>query len=174
MGILGFGHLGQAAARQLRQFGFPVAGWSRSPRTFPDVCCFSGAAELPAFLARTDVLVCLLPLTRDTRGLLDRALFAGLPQGAALVNVGRGSHLVSADLLAALDDGHLSGAILDVTDPEPPSADHPFWDHPKILMTPHIASMTRPENAVRFVLDTIARHRDGRELIGLVDRERGY
>jgi glyoxylate/hydroxypyruvate reductase A len=135
---------------------------------------FAGAAELPAFLARTDILVCLLPLTQETRGILDRKLFAGLPWGASVVNVGRGPQLVDADLLAALEDGQLSAAVIDVMDPEPPPADHPFWEHPQILLTPHVASMTRPESAVRFVLDTIARHREGRELVGLVDRERGY
>ena len=174
VGILGLGHLGQATASRLHRLGFPVSGWSRSRRSVPDVTSFAGRAELPAFLAQTDILVCLLPLTEETRGILDRELFSGMPRGAALVNVGRGQHLVDRDLLSALDEGQLSAAVLDVADPEPPPTDHPFWAHPKILMTPHSASMTRPESAVRFVLDTIARRREGRELIGEVDRERGY
>lgn len=138
------------------------------------VDCYAGADSLPAFLARTDILVCLLPLTDETRGILNARMFSALPAGAMLVNVGRGGHLVQDDLLAAIDGGRLSAAMLDVTDPEPLPSGHPFWQHEKILLTPHIASMTYPEKAVRFVLGTIARHRRGEALPGLVDRARGY
>ena len=113
-------------------------------------------------------------MTEATRGILDAGLFAALPAGAGLVNCGRGGHLVEADLIAALDSGQLGAAILDVADQEPLPAGHPFWRHPRILLTPHIASMTRPSQAVDFVLDTIARHRRGETLPGLVDRDAGY
>lgn len=174
VGILGLGQLGQAVIPRLRSLGFRVSGWNRSQREIPGVECHAGPEGLPPFLGQTDILVCLLPLTAETRGILDGRLFAQLPAGAAIVNVGRGGHLVSADLIAALDSGHLSAAILDVAEPEPPPPDHAFWTHPKILLTPHVASNTRPETGVEFVLDTIARHRRGEALPGQVDRVRGY
>ena len=174
VGVLGLGSLGQAALAQLRSFGFECAGWSRSRHALAGVQCFAGQDELPAFLARTDILVCLLPLTPETRGFLNAALFAELPRGAKLVQVGRGPQLVAADLLAALEQGQLADAVLDVTDPEPLPPEHPFWQHPHIWLTPHIASMTQPETAAQVVLDNLRRHRDGEPLLGLVDRARGY
>ena len=174
VGVLGLGVLGQAVLAQLSMLGFSCAGWSRSQHHIDGIACFAGAETLDAFLARTDILVCLLPLTAQTRGFLDKGLFAKLPQGAALVNAGRGGHLVEADLVEALAEGGLSAAVLDVAEREPLPSDHPFWGHPRIILTPHIASMTQPETAVDVVIDNIRRHHAGEPLKGLVDRARGY
>jgi glyoxylate/hydroxypyruvate reductase A len=174
VGVLGLGVLGCAVLDQLRTLGFQLAGWSRTRRQIDGVACYAGREELPAMLAGTDILVCLLPLTQETRGILDAKLFQHLPRGASLVHVGRGAHLDHQALLDALESGGLSSAVVDVTDSEPLPAGHPFWAHPKILLTPHIASMTQPETAVEQVLDNIRCHQAGAPLMGLVDRSRGY
>ncbi|NIZ13171.1 glyoxylate/hydroxypyruvate reductase A [Phaeobacter sp. HF9A] len=174
IGFLGLGRLAQAAIERLKPFGFPLAGWSRSEKQIPGVRCFHGAAQRPGFLAQTDILVCLLPLTAQTRGMLDQDLFAQLPRGARLLQVGRGPQLDQTALLAALDNGQLAAAMLDVTDPEPLPQDHPLWSHPKVTITPHIASVTQPQTAARAVAENIRRHRAGQDLIGLVDHTRGY
>lgn len=174
IGVLGMGVLGQAVLEKLRGFGFPCAGWSRSARRHEGVECHAGADALPAFLSNTDVLVNLLPLTPSTRGILARGLFDALPRGAALINVGRGGHLVAEDLIAALDTGQLSAAVVDVADPEPLPPEHPFWTHPRIVVTPHIAAETQPETSAGVVIDNIRRHQRGEPLVGLVDRRRGY
>ncbi|HVZ44847.1 MAG TPA: glyoxylate/hydroxypyruvate reductase A [Ramlibacter sp.] len=174
VGVMGLGSLGTAVLERLAVYGFRLRGWNRSARTLAGVETFSSAEQLRPFLEGSDILVCLLPLTAETQGMLNREVFAALPAGASLINVGRGPHVVDADLLAALDSGRLSRAILDVTDPEPLPAGHPFWGHPRVFVTPHVASMTQPETAAPILLDNIRRHRRGDFLVGMVDRTKGY
>lgn len=174
VGVMGLGVLGQAVLERLTTFGFRLRGWNRSPRQIAGVESFAGADQLQPFLSKCDMLICLLPLTEATAGILDGKVFSSLPKGASVINVARGPHLVDADLLEALDSGHLSRAVLDVTEPEPLPPEHPFWHHPRIFVTPHVASMTQPETAAPILLDNVRRHQSGTPLIGLIDRARGY
>lgn len=172
--IMGLGTMGRAALEALRPFGFQLAGWSRSPHTIDGVQCFSGANAFDEFLERSDILVCLLPLTAQTRGILCRNTFDRLPRGAGLINAARGAHLVEQDLLDALSVGQMSAAILDVLAEEPPSADHPFWDHPQILITPHVASDTSSASGGRALLENVLRHQRGEPMLGTIRRDHGY
>jgi len=174
IGMLGLGELGSAAARVLLSLGFPVMGWTRNPRAMPSVQCYSGTDGLAAMLGRTDILVCLLPLTPETRGIINGASLGMLPRGAYVINAARGGHVVAEDLLAALDSGHVAAAALDVFEPEPLPADHPFWGHPRVLVWPHAASITIPSSAAPQVVENLRRAREGRPLINLVDFTSGY
>ncbi|HVR54872.1 MAG TPA: glyoxylate/hydroxypyruvate reductase A [Pseudorhodoferax sp.] len=159
VGIAGLGVLGQSVAKALTAIGYPVRGWSRSPKTgLPEgVQAFHGDAARAAFLAGCDTLVCLLPLTEDTHGILNADLFAQLPRGARIINVGRGAQLVQDDLLAALESGQIASAVLDAFTEEPLPAQHPFWHHPRITVTPHIATRTGPEAIARQTEDNLKR-----------------
>ena len=174
VGVLGIGALGGDAARQLKALGFDVAGWSRRPRDLPGIASFAGAAQLPAFLARSEILLCLLPLTADTRGILDARAFAALPAGARLINLARGGLMVERDLLAALDRGHLAGAVLDAFEVEPLPPEHPYWRHPKVQITPHIAAISDPRSVVSVIAANIRRFRAGQPVENLVDLAAGY
>ena len=174
VGLLGFGVLGQDAARVLRVLKFDLASWSRTPKRVAGVQSFYGADGLGPFLARTEILVCLLPLTAKTQGILNRDLLAKLPRGACLINAGRGGHQVEEDILAALDSGQLAGATLDVFLTEPLPSGSPFWTHPKVTLTPHIASVTQQVSAIEQVVANIRRIQAGKTPLNTVDRELGY
>lgn len=174
VGVMGLGTQAQQILATLQTFGFALSGWARSEHRIAGVDCFAGAEQLPTFLGRCDIVVCVLPLTEETKGILNRQLFQHLPKGAALVNMGRGGHLIEEDLLEALASGQLSAAVLDVLEQEPAAPDHPFWHHPQILLTPHIAAMTQPESAFSVLLENIRRHQRGESMLGQVDRERSY
>lgn len=174
VGIMGLGLQARQILATLQPYGFALSGWARSRHRIPGVECFAGAEQLPAFLGQCDILLCVLPLTEQTQGILDRQLFQHLPKGAALINMGRGGHLVEEDLLAALASGQLSAAALDVLQQEPAAPNHPFWHHPQILLTPHIAAMTQPESAFSVLLENIRRHQRGESMLGQIDRKQGY
>jgi glyoxylate/hydroxypyruvate reductase A len=174
VGVLGLGKLGVPVLRALRQLGFPVRGWSRSPKDLPGIDCFAGMETLDEFLAGTQVLVSLLPLTLETTNLLDRARLSKLPQGAYLINVARGAQVAEPDLLALIRAGHIAGATLDVFRNEPLPAPHPFWAEPRITITPHISALTIREEAVRQIADKIALLEQGEAVADVVDMDRGY
>ncbi|NKB56151.1 MAG: glyoxylate/hydroxypyruvate reductase A [Alphaproteobacteria bacterium] len=174
VGLLGFGVLAQDSARVLRALDFDLACWSRTPKQTDSVESFHGADGLDPFLTRTQILVCLLPLTEATKGILNRTLFAKLPRGASLINAGRGGHQVEPDILEALDTGQLAGAVLDVFRTEPLPADSPFWTHPKVTVTPHIASVTQQRSAAEQVAANIRRIEAGEAPHNTVDRALGY
>jgi glyoxylate/hydroxypyruvate reductase A len=172
--VLGLGKLGVPVLRALRQLGFPVRGWSRTAKDLPGVECFAGMEALDAFLAGTQVLVSLLPLTPATNNLLDRARLSRLPQGAYLINVARGAQVAEPDLLALIRAGHIAGATLDVFRNEPLPAPHPFWSEPRITITPHISALTLREEAVRQIVDKMMLLERGESIPDVVDLKRGY
>jgi glyoxylate/hydroxypyruvate reductase A len=174
IGIMGLGFLGGKAAHIFKELGLKVAGWRSSPKQMKDMKTYAGETGFAEFLSQSQVLICMLPLTKSTRHILNQHTFAQLPKGAYLINVGRGQHLVEEDLLAALDSQQLSGACLDVFSHEPLPADHPFWTHPQIRVTPHIASVTNAATAAPQVLENYQRLLAGLPLLNLVDIDKGY
>ncbi len=174
VGIMGLGILGLDAAAHLRALEFDVAGWSRSAKTLDGIECFHGADGLAAFLGGIEILICLLPLTPETEGIINADTLSQLPKGAVVINAARGPHVVDEDLIQALDSGHMAAATLDVFHTEPLAAGHPFWAHPNINLTPHAASLTVPETAARPVAENIRRIRAGKPPRPIVDFEAGY
>jgi glyoxylate/hydroxypyruvate reductase A len=174
IGVMGLGVLGAQAARAFVSLGFPVVGWSRTAKRIDGVLCHAGAAALERFLAGSRALVCMLPHTPETHGLLDRATLEKLPKGAYVINVGRGALIVDVDLLALLDAGHIAGATLDVFNEEPLPPEHPYWRHPRVVVTPHISGATLVDESVAQVADKLRRLERGESVSGMVDRARGY
>ncbi|MSO70916.1 MAG: glyoxylate/hydroxypyruvate reductase A [Alphaproteobacteria bacterium] len=172
--VMGLGELGGAAAKALAAHGFHTRGWSRTPKTLAGVESYAGNDALAAFLKGCEILVCLLPLTRETEGILSCQLFAHLPRGACLINAARGAHLVEEDLIPALDTGQLGGAALDVFRVEPLPRGHPYWTNPRILITPHVASVTDPRSSAELVAENIRRVDAGEAPLYVVDPRRGY
>jgi glyoxylate/hydroxypyruvate reductase A len=174
VGVMGLGEIGGAAARALVGLGFDVRGWSRRPKAIEGVKSFAGAEGLTPFLAGSDIVICVLPLTPDTTDILNAKAFAAMPRGGYVINIGRGRQLVETDLLAALDGGQLAGAALDVFRAEPLPPDSPLWSHPGVLLTPHIAAMTDPRSSVAQIVDNIKRMRAGQPLLNTIDTAAGY
>jgi glyoxylate/hydroxypyruvate reductase A len=174
VGVLGLGALGTRVAQTLTQFDFPVQGWSRTPKNLGGVNSYAGADQLPDFLAATRVLVCLLPLTDETRDILNRDTLSRLRRGGYVINVARGAHLVDEDLIALLDSGHLAGATLDVFRTEPLPSAHAFWKHPKITLTPHISARTLLAQSVAQIAEKLLVLQRGESVAGQVNRQRGY
>ena len=174
IGVMGLGVLGERVARALAQFEFPVNGWSRSPKAIAGVRTYSGAEGVHHFLAASRVLVNLLPLTPETDNILNRANLSRLQPHGYVINVARGAHLVDEDLLALLDTGHLAGATLDVFRTEPLPAEHAFWSHPKITVTPHTSARTLREETIAQIAGKLAAMERGERVAGIVDRDRGY
>jgi glyoxylate/hydroxypyruvate reductase len=174
VGIMGLGVLGSDSARRLRDFGFPVAGWDLAEVSVDGIETFTGKDGFVPFLERTDILVSLLPLTPETRDIINGETLAALPRGAYVVNSARGLHVVDGDLIEALDSGHIAGAVLDVFREEPLDSGHPFWRHPRVVVTPHVASLTIARTAAEYYANAIKRHQQGLPLENLVDMSRGY
>lgn len=174
VGVMGLGTLGEPVARGLAEFGYRVSGWARSSKTIEGVQTYAGSGERTPFLEQSRVLVCLLPLTAQTQGILDLDLFRKLRRPGYLINVARGGHLVEEDLIYALDKGWIDGACLDVFTEEPLPQIHPFWNRSKIMITPHVSSVTPPEAVAGQIIDNYKRALSGMELKHRVDRDKGY
>ncbi len=174
VGILGAGTLGMTLALELKKIGFKVIGWVSSPKQEQKIPLYVGDAQKPGFLQKSTVLVCLLPLTKITTGILNKGNLSLLPEGAFLINVARGGHLVEKDLIELLNEGHLSGACLDVFNEEPLPKTHPFWKHAKIQITPHVASVSDPNSVVPQLIENYTRLCEGKPLLNEVDLSKGY
>lgn len=174
IGVMGLGEMGSLTAKDLVQSGFKVRGWSRNKKSIAGVATFSGDKDLNEFLVKSDFLVCLLPLTKETTGILNNKLFVQLPKGAYVINVARGGHLIDEDVLEQMDNEHLSGACLDVYHQEPLNSEHPFWKHPKIFMTPHYASVSDTNSVIPQILQNYRNLQEGKALMNVVDRKKGY
>ncbi len=174
VGVMGIGEIGGSVARALASLGFDVAGWARTGRRNAGFPVFAGRERLKEFLGRSDIVVCVLPLTPETTDILNARAFAAMPQGGYVINIGRGPQVVETDLIAALDSGHLAGAALDVFRQEPLPASSPLWTNPKVTVTPHVAAITDPRSALKQVVDNIRRIRAGQAPLNAVDPKRGY
>jgi glyoxylate/hydroxypyruvate reductase len=171
---MGLGVLGERVAQAVAHFEYPVLGWSRTRKNMPGVRCLAGDGQFDEFLRGTRVLVCLLPLTPETRGIMNAANLSRLMPGGYVINVARGAHLVDEDLLALLDSGHLEGATLDVFRTEPLPQDHPFWRHPKITVTPHTSARTLRDETIAQIAGKMRALERGEPIEGVVDLKRGY
>jgi glyoxylate/hydroxypyruvate reductase A len=174
VGVLGMGVLGTRVLEALAPFGFPLRGWSRTEKNLPGVQCFSGADGLDTFLRGSRVLVCMLPLTPDTSNIMDRTNMNKLPEGAYIINVARGAHIAEPDLLTLIKSGHIAAATLDVFRNEPLPAQHPFWQEPRITITPHISALTLRRESVQQIAANIRKTEAGEQVAGVVDRTLGY
>jgi glyoxylate/hydroxypyruvate reductase A len=174
VGVMGLGEMGGHVAKKIASFGYDVRGWSKSKRAVDAVKCFAGRDQFDEFLRGTNVLVCMLPLTEETRGVINAQTLAKLPRGSFLVNAGRGAHMIEADVLAALERGQLAGALLDVFETEPLPTENALWSHPNVIVTPHIAAATPHREACAQIVDKIERMERGEIVSGIVDRTIGY
>lgn len=174
IGVMGMGVIGTATAQLLAKNNFKVSGWSRTEKDCEDITSYSGEDELDDFLNQSEIIVCLLPLTKQTTGILNKELFEKLPKGAYVINVGRGEHLEESDLIAMIDSGHLAGAALDVFKEEPLPEEHAFWEHERISITPHTASVTQPKSVVPQIIENYERLQEDEPLKNLVEKDKGY
>ncbi len=174
VGVMGLGPIGLGVAKCLSNHGFKTAAWARSKRALDGIEVFAGPGELAAFLGRSEIVVCLLPLTRETENILDRAAFAAMPKGGAVINLARGQHIVEGDLVAAIDEGHLNSATLDVFREEPLPKESPLWAHPRITVMPHVSRRHDPGDIVPRIAEHVLRLERGEKPQQLVDRELGY
>ena len=174
VGVMGLGYIGCAVTEKLFQIGFKVSGWSRSKKNLNGIKTFHGKEFLEKFLSNSEILICLLPLTSNTRGIINVETLSQLPKGAYFINAARGEHVIEEDLLLMLNSQHISGAFLDVFCEEPLPQKHPFWKHRRIMVTPHIAGLTNPQSVAPQIVDNYRRLKAGKPLINQVDIERGY
>ncbi len=174
IGIMGMGAIGKNVALQLQKSGFRVLGWARTPKAWTEIKVYSGSNELADFLVQSNILVCVLPLTSETQGIINKANLQQLPKNAFVINVGRGEHLVEEDLVAMINEGHIYGASLDVFSEEPLPIESPLWKHPRINITPHIASITDPASVAPQIVKNYYALKEGKELLNTVDFVKGY